>query len=500
MGNNRHVFVAVALAALACVSWAQERPRPDPEPPAEPGAAITRHAGRITLQGQPLDYELFFGTLPLMEESGKPRAQVFFFAYLLPQEDRTARPITFVFNGGPGASSAYLHLGALGPRRIALPNETDVPPRRVQLLDNEQTWLPFTDLVFVDPIGTGLSRPAPGVELKAFTSVSSDVESLGAFIHLFVTRYERWLSPKFIVGESYGATRAAGLAHHLRRQWDLTLNGLVLISPALDFQTLQFEGGNDLPYVLALPSFTAAAWRHGKLPPDLQGDLPKTLTEVEAFAQQEYALALFQGDALDAGERARVADRLARYTGLPRPEIDRRDLRVSHWAFAGLLLRDERRQLGLLDARVAGVTPEPGGRYEGDPALVVTTLPLAAAMNHYLRTELRYEPRVDYVILSNTVSQSWNWSTGRGFTYVVDDLRAALSANPNLRVLLLAGMYDLATPYFSARYTLNHLALAPALRDHVRLIVYPSGHQLYTEPEVFRQFTKDAAAFIREAE
>ncbi len=303
----------------------------------EPKLSVTHHS--IQIDGKRLNYTATAGYIQLKDETGKLRANIFFVAYAKDDEEsKSRRPITFAFNGGPGASSIFLHLGALGPKRALLGDEKALPPP-YQLATNEYNWLDFTDLVFIDPVGTGYSRPAPGVEPKEFYGVKGDIQSVGEFIRIYLTRYQRWLSPKFIVGESYGTTRAAGLSGYLQNKLGVNLNGILLISEVLNFQTIMFSPGNDLPYILYLPPYTIAAWHHRKLPPVYQSDFAKTREEVERFALNEYTLALTKGNGLSDGERDRIIEKLAGYTGLSKTYIKNSNLRIDRDDFVKELLR-----------------------------------------------------------------------------------------------------------------------------------------------------------------
>ncbi|MEW6381569.1 MAG: peptidase S10 [bacterium] len=485
----------------------------------------------ITVNGQTLRYTATAGYLEIKEESGQPKADLFFVAY--ERDDRKNKgkwPLTFAFNGGPGAASVFLHLGALGPRRIFLKDEGKNASPPYRLLDNEYTWLNFTDLVFVDPIGTGYSRPPSrpdsesgagsgeksgttghhagarsGIDPKRFYSFREDINLAGDFIRLYVTRFGRWSSPKFIAGESYGATRAAELAGFLQDKVNLNLNGLVLISPALDFQTIMFNQGNDLPCSLFLPTYTAAAWYHKKLSPDLQSsDLPRLLKEAEGWAMNEYSLALLKGAALSGSERDRVIEKLARYTSLSPTYISSHNLRISHIDFTRELLRKEHRIIGLLDGRFEGPDPDAGQEYdEYDPSLFLVMGPFGAAMSDYVRNELKYVNDLQYEVLNEEVNRSWNWGLGhhegQGFTNVTATLREAISKNKYLKVLIAAGYYDLTTPYFATDYTVSHLGLDPGLQGNVTIAYYDVGHQIYVHLPSLKKLTSDVANFMNTA-
>jgi carboxypeptidase C (cathepsin A) len=439
------------------------------------------------------------GTLPIKDSAGKLQATVFYVAYTKePSENLASRPITFAFNGGPGASAVFLHLGALGPKRVPLADAGTALPQVVQLVDNPSTWLDFTDLVFVDPIGTGYSRAAEGVDPKQYYDVQTDIRVASAFVRRYVTQFGRWLSPKFVVGESYGATRAAGLAVDLQDSAGLYLDGLLLISSALNFSTFTFRPGNDLPYALTLPSYTATAWYHKRLDAALQADLSQTLREVEQWAMSEYLVALARGETLTAQERAGIVERLARYTGLDREFIERSRLRIDEAGFSRRLLRPHARFVARLDGRVVGLEMSPPGEpTHSDPALFTTIGPYVTAFNDYVRKVLNYETDLRYEFLSDEVNQSWKWSgAGRGNLYMGDDLAQAMTRDKRLRVFAAAGYYDLATPYLAQKYTFDHLEIDPRLRANLTYTVYTAGHQLYTDPGSLEELKEDAAAFV----
>jgi carboxypeptidase C (cathepsin A) len=460
--------------------------------------SVTHHS--IEINGENCSYSATAGYLPMKDESGKVNANIFFTAYVKEEEgEASRRPLTFAFNGGPGAASIFLHLGALGPKRILLTEKGEAPPPPYKLVDNACTWLEFTDLVFIDPVGTGYSRPAEGVDPKEFWGVKEDIRSIGEFIRLFLTKYNRWLSPKFIVGESYGTTRAAGLSNYLQNKLGINLNGIVLISEALNFQAIVFTPGNDLPYILYLPTFTTTAWYHKKLPPDLLMNRNNTQEEVEQFALGEYLLALAKGDGLPDSERNKVIEKLARYTGLAKNEVKNRDLRIPRDVFVKELLRSEHRHVGVLDSRITGrYTPQD---FIQDPSVFAVTGPLVATWNAYVRGELKYETDLPYEILSTKANESWNWSSatkGLGYVNVVDTLSQAMQENQYLKVMVASGYYDLDTPYFAAKYAINHLDLEPSLRKNVTLKYYEGGHQMYTNLPSLMKLSADASQFYKE--
>jgi len=482
----------------------------DPKPVPQDKLSETKHT--VTIGGQSIAYTVTTGTLVLKEEAEKKgdqageaegekaKATIFFVAYIRDGvEDKTKRPLTFSFNGGPGSSSVWLHLGALGPRRVAMGDAGHLTPPPYQVVDNEFSLLDVSDLVFIDPVSTGYSRAVPGEKAQEFHGFKKDIESIAEFIRLYSTRYQRWTSPKFLIGESYGTTRAAGLAGHLQDRHGLYLNGLMLISSILNFQTAHFDPGNDLPYALFLPTYTATAWYHRRLAPELQKDLAATLREAEAFAAGDYTLALMKGEALTPEERATIVTQLARYTGLSVEYIERTHLRIDDARFVKELLRGERRTVGRLDSRFTGIDRDAVGEdVEHDPSYSAIAGPYTAALYEYVRGELKFESDLQYEILHPNLWANWSYAEHQNqFVNVGETLRQAMSANPFLKVFVASGYYDLATPYFATDYTFNHLRLDPSLHENITKRYYPAGHMMYVHLLSLAQLKKDLADFVR---
>ncbi len=457
---------------------------------------ITSH--QLALAGQTLAYTATVGKLPLKDEQGLIAAQIFYTAYTLDTESAPgARPLIFVFNGGPGSASIWLHLGALGPKRVDMGAEGFMPPPPYKLIDNAHTWLGLGDLVFIDPVGTGFSRAAEPADNEKYWGLEADLEAVGEFIRLYLSRNKRWTSPLYLAGESYGTTRAAGLAGHLIDR-GIAFNGIVLISTVMNFQTLRFTKANDLPYALYVPSFCAAAHYHGALDDELQSrDLRPLLREVAAWAEGDYTVALAKGDRMSDAERAQVAERLSRYTGLSRRFILGADLRVNIMSFCKELLRDDKRAIGRLDSRYIGIMASAEGKtFDFDPSMNAITAPYTATFNQYVREQLGYETDLNYEILSFTVNENWKYQGGQ-FPDTSEGLRAAFAKNPFMRVLVAQGYYDLATPFQAAYYSLAHMGLDPALRDNVTITEYEAGHMMYVHEPSLAKLQADAAAFIR---
>jgi carboxypeptidase C (cathepsin A) len=480
----------------------------DSKTKAPPPDKLVQTSHAVTIGGREIKYTVTAGTIVLKEETAdrekefegeKPKASFFFIAYSKDDEqDPAKRPLTFSFNGGPGSSSVWLHLGVLGPRRVVMEDDGDLPKPPYQLTDNEYSLLDVTDLVFIDPVSTGFSRPVEGEKAQQFHGFKKDIESVGDFIRLYTNRYGRWLSPKFLIGESYGTTRASGLSSYLQDRHGLYLNGIMLVSAVLNFQCIEFTPGNELPYILFLPSYAATAWYHHAL--RLRRPLQKLMEEVRRFAIEEYAPALAKGDALKPRERRDIAEKLARYTGLSQEYIERADLRIPDHRFFKELLRSRGRTVGRLDSRFLGIDRDTlGDRPENDPSMSNIMGPYTAAFNDYVRRELNFESDLPYEILNGAV---WPWSYAEHenqFVYVAEMLRRAMSINPFLKVFVANGYYDLATPFFATEYTFDHLGLDESLRGNVSMSYYEAGHMMYIHMPALDQLKKDLAAFIQNA-
>lgn len=465
------------------------------ETPDEP---LVRRQDSVTIGGEKITYESVAGRMTLREENGDPLAHVFHVAYLRrPETDATERPVTFAFNGGPGSSSVWLHMGAFGPRRVDMGEEGFDLSQPYRLVENEHSLLDLTDLVFIDPVTTGYSRAADGVDDKIFHGQQEDVRAVGRFIRQWLTQNRRWKSPIYISGESYGTTRAAALADHLQGAYGIYPRGLVLVSAILNFQTARFDVGNDLPHALFLPTYTATAWFHGKLEPELQESLEATLDEVEDFALGEYSTALMKGARLGAAEKRTIAEKLARYTGLTPEYVESTNLRIHISRFCKELRRGERITVGRLDSRYTGVDRDAAGEgYEFDPSYAAIEGPYSTLMNAYARENLGYESDLPYEILTGRV-RPWSYANVENqYLNVGEDLRHAMSVNPNLRVYVANGLYDLATPYFATHYTFDHLFLEPEARARVSMGHFPSGHMMYVQRASLAKLKADVAAFL----
>jgi carboxypeptidase C (cathepsin A) len=465
---------------------------------AETPPVVTHH--QISVNGRVLRYTASVGRMPIKDAMGKTEALMFYVAYTLDNADINQRPLTFAFNGGPGAASIWLHMGALGPRRVILQKEGFMPAAPYRFSDNASTLLDKSDLVLVDAIGTGFSRPTSASVGKKFWSVKGDLESFGEFVRLYITRNERWSSPLFLFGESYGTTRAAGVSGYLASK-GISFNGIVLLSTVLNFETLEFNKANDVPYPLILPSYTMIAAYHHKLAPDLARNLEQTRSEVERWASNEYTRALAKGDALSPQERQSVVDSLARYTGLSKDFIDESNLRVDVAGFTHRLLAHEKLRVGRLDGRFAGPDPEGfNDTHFYDPTSSATEPPFNSAFNDYVRRELNYKTDMPYYVSAHQdwgPAFDWNWgSAAAGFPDTATALREAIVKNPYLKVKVLEGYYDLATPYYAANYTMEHLNLSSQYRNNISYATYPSGHMVYLETQSLKKMKDDVASFI----
>jgi carboxypeptidase C (cathepsin A) len=467
---------------------------------AEPAPIVTHHEARVA--GKLLHYTATTGTLPLKNtDTGEVEAHIFFIAYTLDGQQPGQRPLTFSFNGGPGSASVWLHLGAIGPKRVRMQPDGMMPAPPYQLVDNEYSWLDQTDLVFIDPVGTGYSRAVKRDQTKKFLGLKGDIESVGEFIRLYLGRYERWSSPLFMVGESYGTTRAAGLSGYLFEH-GVAFNGVMLISSILNFQTTDFTVGNDLPYIIFLPTYADAAWYHKKLSPDLQQDFPKLRAEVEQWAATGYAEALAKGDRLTPQERSAVAEKLARYTGLSKTYVEQHNLRIDEGHFTKELMRDQGKIVGRLDSRFLGnERSTPLETAASDPSMNAIRPPYTAMFNQYVRTDLGYKSDLEYYILGGGFRfDEWDWGVQRGgFPDTAQALKDAFDKNPFMKLFVCSGYFDLATPYFCTQYTLNHMGLDPDEHKRVTLGYYGAGHMMYIQDQSLGELKKDVGNFMGSA-
>ena len=471
-------------------------------PPSIPETSSqTRHT--VTLNGEKINYTVTTGTIILKEEDiekgEKQKASIFYIAYTRDDAPQK-RPLSFSFNGGPGSSSVWLHLGLVGPKRVLMDDDGKPIGPPYKLIDNDFSLFDKTDLVFIDPVSTGYSRPVPKEKPDQFHNVKKDIESVGEFIRIWTTRNKRWTSPKFLIGESYGTTRAAGLACYLHQRHGMYLNGIMFISSILNFLTARFNEGNDLPNILFLPSYTATAWFHQKLSKDLQEDLNKAIQEAREFALGDYTLALMKGNNLTDADRQNIVDKLVRLTGLSESYINGTNLRINIHRFCKELLRDEGVTIGRLDSRYKGFDIDSVGEvHELDPSYAAILGPYTATMYDYLRRDLEYETDLPYEILKS-LYQSWKYENYQNqYVNTAQDLRQGFQLHPTLKVIVCNGYFDLATPFLATEYTFNHISLPKAQQDNIKMTYYSSGHMIYLQKSSLKQLSEDLHQFIEDA-
>ena len=457
---------------------------------------VTHHS--MNVGGKTLNYTATVAQMPLKNASGETEAHIFYMAYTLDGvADTSKRPLTFSFNGGPGSASMWVHMGGWGPRSPKLTATGSMPPPPYQMKDNQDTWLEYTDLVFIDPVGTGYSR-AKTIEIaRRMNGVQGDIQSVGEFMRMYISRSNRELSPLFIAGESYGTFRAAGLAGYLVNR-GIAFNGIVLVGTTLNLETI-WSRSDDLVYELELPTYCADAWYHKKVAPDLQKkDLKSFLKEAEGFALGEYAAALSKGDELTPAERKVIIDKLVRYTGIEARYLDETNLRwdVSH--FARQLLRDKHLTIGRYDGRLtAPASLNVGETAEFDPSSTEITPPFTAVFTKYIREELGYKTDMYYYPSGGV--QPWDYGVQNGFGDTTSMLRDAMTKNPYMKVMIAAGYYDLATPYFAVEYTFNHMGLHPEMHKNIVWDFYQAGHMLYIDSDSHAKLKHDFTEFLRSA-
>ena len=496
----KHIVVSIliSLAFTPAGLGAQQEPSASAPAP-EPASWESSH--QISVQGERVEYDARVGSIILRGDDETPTGELFYTAYFRTNGAPSAnRPLIFAYNGGPGSASFWLHMGIMGPRRVVTP---DVGPQGAPpypLVDNDYTLLDMADIVMVDPIGTGFSRPLGDTEGSHFWGLDEDAASLSQFIRRFLSENDRWNSPRYLLGESYGTTRSAVLARHLQRA-NIDLNGIVLVSAVLDFQTLVFPEGADVPYIVNLPGYAAVAWYHDVLPGERPAELMPFLDGVEEWVLTDYATALLAGSTLEPARRAAVIDRMHAYTGLDPDFIDDADLRVTAGEFEKELLKDRGEVVGRLDARFTGPTGDLLERNPPhDPQSSAISSAYTSAFNSYVRTELGYDGDREYVPSGR--ARPWNWERGQGGWFggavpnVAPDLAEAIRRNPELEVLLVNGIYDLATPYFAAVWTMDHMGLTPELRDNIERADFLAGHMMYVEPSLLQQWRDVLAAFV----
>jgi len=479
----------------------KEKKETSSKPTMEETTQQTHHS--MIVKGEELKYTVTTGTIILKDEDvdggEKQKASIFYIAYTREDGDGN-RPVTFSFNGGPGSSSVWLHLGLVGPKRVLMTDDGEPIGPPYQLVDNEFTLLNDTDLVFVDPVSTGYSRTVPKEKPEQYHNVKKDIESVGDFIRVWTTRNKRWRSPKFLIGESYGTTRAAGLAGYLHQRHGMYLNGIMFISSILNFITARFDEGNDLPFILFLPTYTATAWYHHKLADNMPADLETLIQEAREFAMNEYTLALMKGNDLKGQERENIIDRLSKLTGLSKKYIEGTNLRINIYRFCKELLRDEGVTVGRLDSRYKGFDIDDVGETpEIDPNYAATLGPYTATMYDYLRNDLQYESDLPYEILKS-LYQSWKFEKYQNhYVNTAKDLRLGFQYHPDLKVIVCNGYFDLATPFLATEYTFQHIPLPEDQQENIKMVYYEAGHMMYLHKPSLEKLSENLHVFIKDA-
>jgi carboxypeptidase C (cathepsin A) len=499
-------YLVLLFSCLTLMLRAQPAPVAGNDTAAKAEKSVTKHT--VKIDNKLINYTATAGTLLLKNEKDESIAVFGYTAYIKDAEtDLTKRPLTFVYNGGPGSSSMWLHLGVIGPRRIVVndPGLNGPPPYKLE--DNNYSILDVSDIVLIDPVGTGLSRAVNKGKNADFWGVEGDIKSVSQFVKQYITDNERWNSPKFLLGESYGTFRSAGVVDYLLQNMGIAMNGVVLVSSVLDIRTLAFQPGDDLSYIVNLPTYAAVSWFHNKIP-NKPADLNAFLKDVRIFASGEYAAALLKGDQLSATEREQILNKLVAYTGLSKDYLDKANLRVIQPQFSKELLRNEHEDVGRLDARYKGISQDLLGEYAfTDPADNSISPAFISTFMNYYTTELKVSKDKTY----NTSAYSlegfkWDWKHQRSNGLFGDastpntavDLASAMSLNPKLKILVLNGLYDLATPFYGTEYTFDHLGLEKKLKNNITLKYYEAGHMMYIHNASAAAFKKDVSAFIQD--
>ncbi|GGW90605.1 S10 family peptidase [Alteromonas halophila] len=505
MHPSRITPYCLALIGLLSIFTASAQEKDATTAPV-PEAAMSQTTHKARINGDTIKYSVHAGDIHLKDKDGKPTASVFSISYLREDVDnRAERPLLFVFNGGPGSSSVWMHMGLFGPKRVVLPSDASkvgAPPYPIK--NNPDSLLDMADLVFIDPVGTGYSKPLGETEGKAFWGVKEDAQALAEFVRLYITKHKRWNSPKYLAGESYGTTRAAAMVGELQEGWgSIDLNGVMLISSILDFQTGDFTDGNDLPYLTFLPTYAATAWYHDAIPNKAQYDsLGSFLSEVKDFALGEYASVLLKGDLASDDSKASVVDALHAYTGLDKTYIEQTDMRINEFYFMKELLRDRGDVVGRLDSRYLGEDEvQVSSSFEADPSSYAIDGAYTAALQHYMATELDVLREEKYNVLSGDVFRNWNWqignsARGQGFLAMTPTLSRAMRQNKDFRIFVANGYYDLATPFFATEYSMNHHGID---KDRLTMKYYEAGHMMYIHQPSLEQLTEDLRQFLSSA-
>jgi carboxypeptidase C (cathepsin A) len=463
----------------------------------EPVENVSTTQHTITIGGKTIAYTAHAGTMIIRDAAGKPKATVFYIAYTADKADAATRPVTFFFNGGPGSASIWLDMGIMSPKHPSMGPAGSIPAPPYDLVDNQNSPLDVTDLVQVDAMMTGYSRPGVGVKAADYTGATNDIKMFGQFIRGYLDKYDRWASPKYLFGESYGTFRSAGLASELQADEGIELNGIMLLGTVLDFQYISQSPSNDIGYATFLPTYTASAWYHKKLPASLQNQtLKQVVQQSRDYAFGDYLGALAKGNTLSAADRSTVAQKLSQLTGLSPAFIQSTNLRIDAGTFRTELLRGERLMLGRYDTRLTGINGNASSqRQDYDPSDVAPSSAFMAAFMRYLHDDLKYTSNLQYYLSGHT--GRWEYGDlGRGYPSEIESLRLAMAKDPYLHVMVGAGYYDTATPFANAEYTFTHLGFDKTYSDRVQFKYYESGHMAYLNQSSAKQLKSDIASFI----
>jgi carboxypeptidase C (cathepsin A) len=502
-------FLVVVCSAAPAFAQGRGGQPPSPNPPSssestprvetagEKEEKISQTSHALRLDGRDIKYTATAGTLPIRLDNGQVAARMFFVAYTRDGEDARTRPVSFLYNGGPGAATIWLHMGSFAPKRVEMGPEGFQPAPPYRLVDNEHSLIDVTDLVFVDAIDTGFSRAVAGVDNRQFHGVRGDLRAFGEFINNYLKAYNRFPSPKYLIGESYGTIRSAGLAQELQNRHGIELNGIALVSALLSYQTISPSAQNDAAYASHIETYTATAWYHKRLPADLAGDLKKAVDQSREFAFGEYLTALAKGNRATAAERKAVAAKLSKFTGLSQDFVERANLRIDPGRFRKELLRDRRLVVGRLDSRFTSTEGDAAGENdEFDLSNSALQGPYTALFQEYVKNELKWESDLHYPTSGNVRPWSWDEFTN-SYMDMTDALRSAMSHNRFLKILVTIGYYDMATVMGGAEYNFAHLGYDPTFVDRVSFTYYEAGHMIYIRPSEHKKLKDDIAKFIQ---
>lgn len=502
---TKHFLLSIFLLFVYFNAFSQEAAKPEAKTKPIPEAQVFTSDQQVTIDGTTIELTANAGTMQLRDKNNKPIALFGFTSYTRKDvNDRESRPIVFAFNGGPGSSSFWLHMGILGPKRIVIDDPNYTGPAPYDVVNNEYSILDVADLVMIDPVGTGLSIPVGEAEFEDFWGVDPDIESISQFIRQYLIENNRLNSPKYLLGESYGTFRNAGIMNHLQGQ-GIAMNGVVMVSAVFDLRQLLFPPGEDLSYLVHFPTYAATAWYHDQID-NKPENLEDFLDEVRDFTKNEYAPALYSGDQLTESEKRSMASQLASYTGLSTDYWYKADLRVTNGEFFNELLRDEHETVGRLDSRFTGINQDPISQFaDYDPQSAAISPPYITGFLDYFYNDLNVNRELHYQTSAGSREGfRWDWShsgnTAWGAQVAINtgiDMAEALTQNPNMKVLILNGYYDIATVFYGVEYTIDHLGLEPEIKDNIIMKYYEAGHMMYTHPPSMEKFKTDVAEFIQ---